>query len=119
MINHTFIRKIPELHDCKEIIQIEKGFSADKKYTIHTEENQKRLLRIFDSADMKQKQQEFIMLKKMEENLIACSRPVAIGEVDQQGYMITSYIEGEDAEIEVLKLSEEKQFQVGVKAGKN
>lgn len=59
MINQALIRKIPELHECKEIIQIEKGFSADKKYTIHTEKNQKRLLRIFDSADMKQKQQEY------------------------------------------------------------
>ncbi len=117
MTNQGLIRKIPELRECKEIIQIEKGFSADKKYIIHTEKNQKRLLRIFDCADMKQKQLEFMVLKKMEENQVACSRPKAIGEVGQHGYMITSYIEGEDAEIEVLKLSEEKQFQVGVEAG--
>ncbi|BAC12234.1 aminoglycoside phosphotransferase family protein [Oceanobacillus iheyensis] len=118
MFNQALLRRIPELRECMEIIQIEKGFSADKKYIIHTEKNQKRLLRIFDNAELKQKRQEFMVLKKMEENQIACSRPIAIGEVDQLGYMITSYIEGEDAEIEVIKLSEEKQFQVGVKAGK-
>ncbi|MFA1820180.1 aminoglycoside phosphotransferase family protein [Virgibacillus oceani] len=113
----TLINQIPELNNCKDIIRIRKGFSSDEKYLIHM--NDKRLLlRMFKPDDLKQKKQEYCIQEKMRDLHINCSRPVSVGEVGDCGYMLTTYIDGIDAEEEINKYTEKNQFDIGFTAGK-
>ncbi|KMK77970.1 aminoglycoside phosphotransferase family protein [Alkalihalobacillus pseudalcaliphilus] len=115
---YEFIKQIPFISNCTGINEINKGFSSDKKYIIHMKDDSKVLLRMFDLEELKIKQNEFYILEKMKETNVNCSRPIEIGEVEGHGYMITSYIEGKDAEDEIRNYSEQEQFDLGYQAGK-
>jgi len=111
-------RQIPLISNYKEISQIKKGFSTDKKYLIHMpSDNTKLLLRIFSLEEMQSKNEGFSILNRMRDYNVTCSQPIEIGEVGNQGYMITSYIEGKDAEEEILKYSNQDQYKIGYEAG--
>lgn len=66
-----------------------------------------------------QKQFEYETLNSMEEYDVMCSKTLAFGEIValNKGYMLVSYVEGEDAEDDLPKYTEEEQFQIGVEAG--
>ncbi|MDX8047215.1 aminoglycoside phosphotransferase family protein [Gracilibacillus sp. S3-1-1] len=113
------IEQIPYIKNCKEMKQIHKGLSLDRKYLVQMADTaQKLLLRLFDLKELPAKKEEYAILQKMQKDSIKCSVPLAIGELDNQGYLITSYIEGEDAKDEIVKYSSEEQFQIGVEAGR-
>lgn len=109
--------QIPLIHDCINIFKINKGFSADEKYVIVQQDNSKLLLRIFDIHDYHVKKQEYEVLQSMERYHVSCSKPIQIGKLGNKGYMLTSYIEGRDAEEELLHYSSVEQFRVGREAG--
>ncbi|PMC33891.1 aminoglycoside phosphotransferase [Bacillus sp. UMB0899] len=112
-------KQIPLISNCKEIKQITKGFSFDDKFLIYTQdENKKLLLRLFDLDDFESKKKEYSILGKMKDYNVTCSEPISIGEVENRGYMITSYIEGKDGEEEIPKYSHKEQYNIGVEAAK-
>ncbi|MBP2077274.1 aminoglycoside phosphotransferase family protein [Oceanobacillus polygoni] len=118
-MSKTLINQIPLISNCKEVIEIKKGFSSDEKYLIHMQEgNNKLLLRMFNLKELELKKEEYSILKRMQDYNITCSQPISIGEVGNRGYMVTSYIEGKDAEDEIPKYSEEEQYNIGIEAGK-
>jgi aminoglycoside phosphotransferase (APT) family kinase protein len=118
-VSKKLIKQIPLISDCKDVIEIKKGYSSDEKYLIHMQDgNNKLLLRIFNLEELELKKSEYSILERMQEYHVTCSRPISIGEVGNQGYMITSYIEGKDAEDEISTYSEEDQFNMGFEAGK-
>lgn len=115
----ALIKEIPLISNCKEVIEIKKGFSSDDKFLIHTkDDNKKLLLRVFNLEDLDPKRTEYAILEKMQEYQVTCSRPISIGEIENRGYMITSYIDGKDAEDEILKYTEQEQYNIGIEAGK-
>ncbi|MFZ4451758.1 aminoglycoside phosphotransferase family protein [Salibacterium aidingense] len=118
-MSKKLIKQIPLISNCKEVIEIKKGFSSDEKYLIHMQDgNNKLLLQIFNLEELELKKAEYSILERMQDYQVTCSQPISIGEVGNRGYMITSYIEGKDAEVEISKYSEEEQFNIGIEAGK-
>ncbi|PYZ94902.1 aminoglycoside phosphotransferase [Salipaludibacillus keqinensis] len=117
-MSNALIKQIPLISNSKEVIEIKKGFSSDEKYLIHMQDNNKLLLRMFNLEELELKKTEYSIMEKMQDYHVTCSQPISIGEVGNRGYMITSYIEGKDAEDEILKYSDQEQFNVGIEAGK-
>lgn len=114
----NIINQIPEIKNCKQIIQLKKGFSSDKKYVIHLSDTKEKLiLRTFSLGQLEAKKHEYSILAKMQDIGAACPKPIAFGEGEEEGYMILSYIEGNDAENEILLSSKEEQYMIGFKAG--
>ncbi|WP_163580536.1 aminoglycoside phosphotransferase family protein [Gracilibacillus saliphilus] len=113
----TLIKQIPELGDFKDYFQIKKGFSSDEKYLVQNSDKQ-LLLRTFELNDIESKKQEFFILERMQDYNVTCSKPISIGEAGNRGYIITSYIEGIDAEDEIQTYSDQEQFNIGLEAGK-
>ncbi|MDQ0227715.1 aminoglycoside phosphotransferase family protein [Metabacillus niabensis] len=101
------------------MIEIKKGFSADEKFLIHMQDgNSKLLLRMFHLEELELKKTEYSILERMQDYQVTCSQPLSIGVVGNRGYLLTSYIEGKDAEDEISKYSEQDQFTIGIEAGK-
>ncbi|MFS0883029.1 aminoglycoside phosphotransferase family protein [Metabacillus niabensis] len=118
-MNKTLIKQIPLISNCKEVIEIKKGFSADEKFLIHMQDgNNKLLLRMFHLEELELKKTEYSILERMQDYQVTCSQPLSIGVVGNRGYLLTSYIEGKDAEDEISKYSEQDQFTIGIEAGK-
>lgn len=80
------------------MIQIHKGWSADKKYLLTNPHGEKKLLRMTDIAYLDQKKDEFTALKTMKEFQIPISKPIDFGVCDEknQVWMLLSWIEGID-----------------------
>ncbi|QKS70300.1 aminoglycoside phosphotransferase family protein [Paenalkalicoccus suaedae] len=116
-MNIDFINQLQLKSRCTEVIEIKKGFSTDKKYLVHMEDGQKLLLRLFDGRELESKKAEFRILERMQEYKITCSQPILIGEVEGQGYSVTSYLDGNDAEDEISTYSEVEQYKLGLRAG--
>jgi aminoglycoside phosphotransferase (APT) family kinase protein len=111
---------IPLLNKAVAIEPIHKGYSTDKKVIIHLQDNNKQLLRLFDLVEYEQKQMEYDFLRKIEGIGVKCSKPLAYGKLGNLnlGYMLLTYIEGNDASVELPKLTETEQFQIGFETGK-
>jgi aminoglycoside phosphotransferase (APT) family kinase protein len=118
-VNSTLLKQIPLITNCKEVIEIKKGFSSDEKYLIHMHDgSNKLLLRLFNIEELQLRKTEYSIMERMQDFHVSCSQPISIGEIGNRGYMITSYIEGVDAEDEIQNFREQEQFQIGMEAGK-
>lgn len=109
---------IPFLQGDAQIAQINKGYSSDCKFIV-VKDNQKFLLRTFDYKHVHTKQVEYKALIKMEEYNVHCSRPLEIGSLKEFGigYMILSFIEGNDAAEDLPTYSMADQYNIGYTAG--
>ncbi|MEX2105040.1 MAG: aminoglycoside phosphotransferase family protein [Bacilli bacterium] len=109
---------IPYLQAEIQIDPINKGYSGDSKHVV-VKDNRKYLLRTYDYKLHRGKQMEYEALLKMEEYGVNCSRPLHIGSIEDHGigYMILTYIEGNDASDELPKLSVDDQYRLGFEAG--
>jgi aminoglycoside phosphotransferase (APT) family kinase protein len=115
----ALVKEIPFIKDCRDIVKIDKGFSLDEKYKIRMPAEQATvLLRLFSAQELAQKKLEYAVMEQMQQLGIRCSEPLAIGKAGDKGYMITSYLEGEDAEYALPLYSPEEQFEVGFEAGR-
>ncbi|WP_227395934.1 aminoglycoside phosphotransferase family protein [Jeotgalibacillus aurantiacus] len=118
-MSEALLKQIPLISNYKEAVEIKKGFSSDEKYVIHMPNgNDKFLLRMFDVEELESKRTEFFILKRMQDYDVTCSQPVAIGEAGNRGYMVTSYIEGEDAGDVMPTYSNQEQYSIGFEAGR-
>lgn len=115
----TLIKQIPILSNCKEAFEFKKGYSSDEKFLIHMQDGKnKLLLRMFALEALELKKKEYSILERMQDYDVTCSKPISIGAVGNRGYMITSYLDGKDAEDEIVKYSELEQYRLGIEAGK-
>ncbi|MFD0716357.1 aminoglycoside phosphotransferase family protein [Paenibacillus sp. GCM10027626] len=118
--NEQFRNWIPLLCNSTKLERIHKGYSSDGKYIVHDSNGDPQyILRTYSIDQDKDKRLEFSRLKMMEKHDVKCSRPIEIGVLSEQnlGYMIVSFIEGNEASEELLLLTEEEQFKVGVQSG--
>ncbi|WP_229106804.1 aminoglycoside phosphotransferase family protein [Paenibacillus sp. 1001270B_150601_E10] len=109
-------QEIELLQGCK-MTQLHKGYSSDKKYLVQSGDDERFLLRAFNLKEYDQKQREFSILHQMERYGVKCSRPIDIGRLSTAGYMLISYIEGNDAADELPRYAESDQFKIGFDAG--
>lgn len=103
----------------RKIQKVNKGWSNDTKYYIETEEDEHLLLRISAIDVYEQKKKEYEVICKYLELGFVMSRPISFGicNENQNVYMLLTWIEGEDLEGVLPKLSEEKQYKLGREAG--
>jgi aminoglycoside phosphotransferase (APT) family kinase protein len=111
---------IPLLKNAVALESIQKGYSTDKKVIVHLQEDSKLLLRLFDLKDYEQKCVEYEYLRIIESYGVKCSKPLACGKLADllKGYMLLTYIEGNDASEELPKLTKTEQYQIGFETGK-
>nr|WP_301291509.1 aminoglycoside phosphotransferase family protein [Paenibacillus xylanexedens] len=76
------------------------------------------LVRVYDIAEEWMKQREYQYLQSMQQLGVLCPATLGTGRLDEKhGYMIFSYIEGEDASERLPQLNEQQQWAVGLEAG--
>ena len=97
---------------------IHKGWSCDKKYCVTDSEGTKYLLRITPFEKSAGRQDMFRMQKEVAALGIPMCRPVEIGECDEGVYILQTWIDGQDAEDVVPKLSDAEQYALGLEAGR-
>ena len=112
---------IPALQGCcKQLELIPKGYSSDSKYIAYDGQGKASyLLRTYAFEEDARKQQEFRVLEQLQQQGVLCSKPIAMGKLDELGlgYMLLSYVDGGDALDELPLLSNSKQYEIGVQAG--
>ncbi len=85
-VSKTLIRQIPLISNCKEVIEIKKGYSSDEKYLLHMQDEcNKLLIRMFNLEELELKKAEYSILERMQDFNITCSQPIAIGEIGNRG----------------------------------
>lgn len=115
-----FRSAIPCLRDSVKIEQIHKGYSSDSKYIVYGQSGRPQyILRTYGIDQVENKRMEYSRISMMEEQGATCSRPVDIGVLPDKrlGYMIVSYVEGNEASDELPFLTEKEQYAIGVQAG--
>nr|WP_186322971.1 aminoglycoside phosphotransferase family protein [Paenibacillus xylanexedens] len=114
----AFVKDIPELQNAVQVERISKGYSLDHKFKVVTPHLGKVLLRVFPHSELQSKQTELHLLERLRQMGVLCSAPLGIGKLDENnGYMILSYLEGEDASEALPLLNEKQQWSIGMQAG--
>ncbi|MGU3565749.1 phosphotransferase family protein [Paenibacillus sp. D51F] len=112
---------IPLLSGCGEIEPIFKGYSNDAKYLVRDTEGQPcYIIRAYGIVQAEAKGREYGILEEMERLDVLCSRPVQSGSLPDQGlgYMLVTYIDGEDAAEALPRLPVGEQESIGIHAGR-
>lgn len=105
-------------HDWIDIKPLNAGWSGDKKYIVRTKTG-KLLLRINSIENFDKKQREYDKIKLIEKSGINMSRPLDFGICNngKNVYMLLTWIEGEDLESILPKVSKKEQYTLGQSAG--
>lgn len=109
------IREIPFFKEYVKAKPINEGYSDDIKYIVWLHDK-KYLLRLSSKDDLEKKKCEYKILKSYKK--LNIPKVYACGEVDEYSYIIYDYIEGENANVGIKKLTQDKQYEMGVLAGK-
>jgi aminoglycoside phosphotransferase (APT) family kinase protein len=94
-----------------------KGWSSDRKYRICLDSGETLLLRLSDVSRLESKRKEFEIIRKYAALGFPMSRPIEFGVRDDQVYMLLSWVDGEDLETVLPRLSEAEQYRLGREAG--
>lgn len=111
---------IPGFNSWESVELLSKGWSTDKKYIVKTKAGEKLLLRIASGEVYEQKKKEYEMIGKYAKLGFEMSKPLAFGLCDNETltYMLLTWVEGEDLETALPKLSEKEQYELGRSAGR-
>lgn len=98
--------------------RIAKGYSGDRLY-VGSCNGRQCLLRIYDGERQAAKQAEYDHLRHFASRGVRCPEPLKLAmTADRQvGYMLATYIPGEDGETALPSLSAEAQYAAGLAAG--
>lgn len=112
------LKQIPELRQATRIEPVMKGYSADGKFKIFVPGQGHVLVRIYNAAEEYMKQKEYQFMESLQQLGVLCPATIGMGRLDEKsGYMILSYIEGEDASERLPRMNEQQQWAVGMEAG--
>lgn len=92
---------------------ITKGFSNDQKFVVQ-DGGKKVIVRLFE-GNQERREQEFRILRMLERLGANTLRAISI----EEGKMVTSFIEGTDAEETIDNLTEEEQYAIGWEASRD
>ena len=98
---------------------VTKGWSDDKKYLVTTKAGERLLLRISDASQYDLKAKEYAIITKYASTGIKMSGPIEFGTCDggKSVYILLTWLEGEDLEDVLPRLSEGEQYLLGRQAG--
>ncbi len=109
---------IPGLEAIDAISPVNKGWSPDRKFQVHTGDGQQWLLRLADAENYERKGLEFEHLRAVDALGVPMTRPVAFGRgPDGSVYQLLTWVEGTDAETALPTLTEARQYALGRRAG--
>ncbi len=113
------LRNIPGFSEWTDITLIDKGWSEEIKFRVKTPLGEYHLVRISDTHDFDQRKLEFHAVKQLSLTHLNISHPVDFGLASSGDYVYSIYtwVEGDDAELEIPKLIPMKQYEYGRKAG--
>ena len=96
------------------------GWSPDLKFCVTNTSGEKYLLRISDISLKDKKMAEYDILSSLKHLNISYSQPISFGELVDHGkvYMILSWMDGENVEIMMPRLTHEEQYKCGFEAGR-
>ena len=116
----SIIARIPQLKQCRKFYRLNKGWSSDKKYFIEVLNGRRYLLRLNASEKLAAKKEEYLMMKQAYELGIRMSEPLEFGTCNnrQNVYILLSWIDGTPLDEKISLLSPEKQYDLGIEAGK-
>ena len=102
-----------------KIEKINRGWSEDVKYYIETGSKEKLLLRTSDINQYEVKKKEYEIISKYASLGFKMSEPISFGvcNENQNVYMLLTWVEGEDLELALPKLAQDKQYSLGREAG--
>ncbi|WP_417899916.1 aminoglycoside phosphotransferase family protein [Bacillus haimaensis] len=108
--------KITHLKNAKSIVELDKGFSFDKKYII----DNKYLLRLFPIEDVKNRRMEYDTIYALSaySNYVPAGVEFNTLEELEKAYMILTFLPGEDAEVAMKELTEKEQYHAGFDSGR-
>ena len=98
----------------EQVIEIiKKGYSTDQKVIVKRG-SEKYIVRTFQ-GNQERRELEVALLRRLEELDLKALRVISL----EEGKMVTSFIEGEDAEEVITALPREVQYQIGLKASED
>ena len=105
--------------DWRSVTPVEKGWSADRKFRVVTEDGRPLLLRLSDAGLRDEKEKEYGIIEKYAQTGINLSAPLEFGvcEDGKSVYMLLNWVEGRDLEEVLPELSEGEQYALGREAG--
>lgn len=95
-----------------------KGWSSDKKFHVADNEGRNFLLRLSDIKEYEKKKAEFNIMQQVSNLGIPMCQPIEFGTCEEGVYSLQSWIEGEEAEVLIPKLSDFEQYTYGLDAGR-
>ena len=100
-------------------IPVPKGWSSDRKYRGMSRAGDPCLLRLSDASKYDSKKKEFEIVQKYASLGFPMSQPLDFGTTPDgsQVYMLLSWVDGRDLEEVLPSLPEERQLELGRKAG--
>lgn len=101
------------------IEEIKKGWSGDKKYRIVADDGKEYLLRISPTEKSDRTKGAFSLMEIYRDRGVSMCEPIEIYEKNDSVYLIESFVDGDDAENVIPKLSYDEQYRYGVVAGEN
>ena len=102
-----------------KIEPINKGQSDDEKYYVETVDGKRLLLRVADIKEFERKQAEYGMMERVYHLGVLTPAPYGFG-ICVEGkkvYSLSGWLNGKDAETLVPHMSQEEQYNFGLKAG--
>ena len=98
-------------------IPVYKGWSGDQKYCVLTADGQKYLLRISHPDRLERVRQEYEKMVEVSALGIPMCLPIAFGTCEEGVYAIHSWVDGEDAEEQIIAMDKQDQYRYGMEAG--
>lgn len=116
----SLLKDIPYNNKWRLIKRINKGFSSDLKYYIRDEDDREFFLRLSDASLYDRKKQEQKIISSLTKLGIPSLQAVDFGRCNDNKnvYILQTWINGEILETALAALAVDKQYKLGVEAGK-
>lgn len=113
------MEEIPLYKTFEKILPISKGMSGDKKFYVEDLYGNHYLLRIADYSEYEQKKTEYEIIKNMHNLDIPMPFPIDFGICygGQNVYTLLSWVEGEEVEVTLTRLTKAEQYMLGLRSG--
>lgn len=116
----SVLKSISICQSAKVVKKVEAGWSSDVKYYVLGANNQEYMLRLSDCSQYQSKRVEFERIQNFNTLDVEMSQALEFGTCDEGRlvYMVLTWVTGESLEVSLKVLSEQKQYELGLKAGK-
>ena len=97
--------------------KLDKGWSGDEKYLVTAKNGERLLLRRAPVDQKEKKRREFEAMHRLDGVKGCFSRPLEWIECEDGACLLMTWIDGEDAEKALLRMSEPAKYHLGIEAG--